>query len=147
MGNKAKVTSDTLHVLHMYVMIDVASDLDEDVAVQNHEVLGHLGRNLDLVFLQLCIHAEEDVMRCAVVAWCRQQTIFHTYRTYIYKFKTKFNRHMFTICIYIMNYSTFLFHLWDTARETRTRHSPPVCSSLAMMMAVLAASRNRFSDM
>ena len=85
MLNEAKVMSDTLHVLYVYVMIDVASDLDEDVAVQNHEVLGHLGRNLDLVFLQLCVHAEEDVMRCAVVAWCRQQTIFHTYRTYSYK--------------------------------------------------------------
>ena len=55
-------------------MINEASDLDEDVAVQNHEVLGHLGRNLDLVFLQLCVHAEEDVMRCAVVTWCSKHS-------------------------------------------------------------------------
>lgn len=43
--------------------------LDEHVAVQNHEVGGHLRGNFDLLGLQFCIHTEEKVMCIPIVAW------------------------------------------------------------------------------
>ena len=45
-------------------------DLDEDVAVEDHQVGGHLRGDLDLTLLQLLVHAEQDVM-CIAVVTCR----------------------------------------------------------------------------
>lgn len=42
--------------------------LHQDVAVQNHEVGGHLGGDFDLLRLQLGVHTEEDVVRVPVVS-------------------------------------------------------------------------------
>ena len=42
-------------------------DLDQDVAVEDHQVSGHLRGDLDLTLLQLLVHAEQDVMCIAVV--------------------------------------------------------------------------------
>lgn len=42
--------------------------LHEYVTVQNHEVGGHLGGDFDLLGLQFCVHAEENVMCIPVVS-------------------------------------------------------------------------------
>lgn len=42
-------------------------DLDEDITVKNHEVVGHLCRDLDFVLFKLLVHAEEHVVSIAVV--------------------------------------------------------------------------------
>jgi len=46
--------------------------LDKNVAVQNGETGGHVCRYLDIVLLQLLIHAEQQVM-CRPVAACNDQ--------------------------------------------------------------------------
>ena len=44
------------------------TNLDQNVAVENHEVGGHLIGDLDVVGLQLLEHAEQHVVGIAVVA-------------------------------------------------------------------------------
>ena len=43
--------------------------LDKDVAVQYHEVVGHLSWDFDIILLQFLIHAEQHIMGVAVVAY------------------------------------------------------------------------------
>jgi hypothetical protein len=44
------------------------TDLDENVAVKDHEVGGHLTGDLDAIVLELLVHAEEHVVSVAIVA-------------------------------------------------------------------------------
>ena len=50
----------------------INKDLDQNVAVENHEVGGHLTGDLDMVGLQFLVHAEQHIMGIAVVACQRK---------------------------------------------------------------------------
>lgn len=54
--------------------VQAATDLNENVAVQYHKTVHHVGGYLDLVLLQLTEHAEQHIVRVAVVT-CAKTTL------------------------------------------------------------------------
>lgn len=47
----------------------INTHFSQQVRVQDHQVSGHFCRNLYLVGLQLCVHAEQHVVGATVVTW------------------------------------------------------------------------------
>lgn len=86
--------------------------LDQQVGVQDHQIGGHLRGDFNLLGLQLRVHAEQHVTSVTVVScWSNA--------------KTNLQELFFHVCLVIVCEDVFV---------------PAHCSSLAMMMAVRAAS-------
>lgn len=52
---------------------DEVIHLDDNVAMQNGETVGHLCRNLDVVLFQLLVHAEQKVVSRSIAACMHSQ--------------------------------------------------------------------------
>jgi hypothetical protein len=53
------------------------ADLDQDVAVKNHEVGGHLRRYLDFLLRQLLKHTEQNIVGVSVIPYNTTQNILN----------------------------------------------------------------------
>lgn len=104
------------------------ADLNQQVRVEHHQISCHLSRNFDPLCLQLCVHTEKYIMGVTVVP-CRRNIKDHF---------VSFSEFWDTQAV-ILFYSVFCV--------CQRALVPALWSSLAMMMAVRAASLYCWSAM
>lgn len=92
------------------------TNLDEQVGVKDHQIGGHLSRDLNLLGLQLCVHAEQHVMGISIIP-CRSNKnkkhniwLTYMYRMTITERRIVISRLHFALCLYL--HTALLWRWW-----------------------------------